>query len=347
MVKLPRGGAPTVGSTTVEEDSMHRLTCSVAVAVAAVATLSAGCTRTSAESAAVATGSPAVAAPAPSADGPSGPTTTDADGARSATGPAGARGTLADPTAGAEPTRQGCTSHDVPVDGLLQAMRTGHHAGFDRVVLEFCGSQVPPHRLAYVDEVRRDPSDRPLPLRGRAFVRLVVRGGTTTTAPIAAHPATAPRYHGPARLTPHYPLLADVAIAGDFERVLSFGIGLRQPAGLHVTVLSAPPRLVVDVLTRSPGTLVWPARTLTEARRLQVAAFEGHQPWWLPGNPQSMAAAYAHRVLGWPQPELRRITPTVYQVQRAGTDDTAVLTLTQPVCPGNPHGLWNVADIAR
>jgi hypothetical protein len=32
--------------------------------------------------------------------------------------------------------------------------------------------------------------------------------------------------------------VADVAIAGDFERVLSFGIGVRRPAGLHVTVLS-------------------------------------------------------------------------------------------------------------
>jgi len=34
-------------------------------------------------------------------------------------------------------------------------------------------------------------------------------------------------------------------------------------------------------------------------------------------------------------------------VRRPGTDDRAVLTLTQPVCPGNPRGLWNVADVAR
>jgi hypothetical protein len=269
-------------------------------------------------------------------------------------GQAGGRGALA--STGAPPARHasqqpaarpGCASHGVPVTGLLRTMRTGHHAKFDRVVFEFCGSRVPPHRLAYVDEVRRDPSDRPLPLRGKAFVRVVVRGGTTNTAPIATDPATAPRYRGPDRLTPSHGLVADVAIAGDFERVLSFGIGVRRPAGLHVTVLSTPPRLVLDFWASPPGTLVWPARTLAEARRLQVAAFEGHQPWWLPGTPQSMATAYAQRVLNWPHPELRRITATVYQVRRPGTDDRAVLTLTQPVCPGNPRGLWNVADVAR
>jgi hypothetical protein len=206
---------------------------------------------------------------------------------------------------------------------------------------------VPAHRLAYVDQVRRDPSDQPLPLHGQAFLRLVLHGGTTDTAPIAADPATAPRYRGPTRLAPDHPLVAEVAIAGDFERVLSVGIGLRRPTGLHVTTLNAPPRLVVDFWAGAPHTLVWPAATLAEARRLQTAAFEGHQPWWLPGTPQSMATGYAHQVLGWPQPELRRITPTVYQVGRPDTDDWVVLTLTQPVCPGNPDGLWNIADVAR
>jgi hypothetical protein len=36
------------------------------------------------------------------------------------------------------------------------------------------------------------------------------------------------------------------------------------------------------------------------------------------GHPQSMAAGYAQRVLGWPHPQLRQITPTVYQVRRPG-----------------------------
>jgi hypothetical protein len=131
--------------------------------------------------------------------------------------------------------RPECASRGVPVDGLLRAMRTGHHARFDRVVFEFCGSRVPPHRIAYVDEVRRDPSDRALPLHGRAFLSVVVDGGTTNTAPIATDPAAAPRYRGPDRLTPRHPLVADVAIAGDFERGDESVLGqfLGQPDVVH------------------------------------------------------------------------------------------------------------------
>ena len=324
---------------------MRRLTHAAAAALA-VATLSAGCASPEARSS-------APAAPGPAAGHSAMPTTTRPDGQGQAAGHTAAS---ADRASGGGPKRAAgqrpvtapeCTSPGVPVDGLLRAIRTSHHARFDRVVFEFCGTRLPTHRLAHVDQVRQDPSDQPLPLHGRAFVRIVLPGGTTTTAPIATDPATAPRYRGPARLVPHHPLVAEVAIAGDVERVLSVGIGLRRPTGLHVTVLTAPPRLVVDFWAQAPSTLVWPAATLAEARRLQIAAFEGHQPWLLPGTPESMATAYAQRVLGWPHPELRQITPTVYQVGRPGTDDRVVLTLTQPVCPGNPHGLWNVADVAR
>jgi hypothetical protein len=318
-----------------------RLTHAAAAALA-VATLSAGCASPEARSSAAATSRPSAM-----------PTTTRLDGpgqaaAHTAASADRASGGGPERAAGQRPvTAPECASPGVPVDGLLRAIRTGHHARFDRVVFEFCGTRLPAHRLAYVDQVRQDPSDQPLPLHGQAFLRIAMTGGTTTTAPIATDPATAPRYRGPARLTPHHPLVAEVAIAGDVERVLSVGIGLRRPTGLHVTVLTAPPRLVVDFWAQAPNTLVWPAATRAEARRLQIAAFEGHQPWLLAGTPGSVATAYAQRVLGWPHPELRRITPTVYQVGRPGTDDRAVLTLTQPVCPGNPHGLWNVADVAH
>ena len=323
---------------------MHRHTSATVVAALAVAVLAGGCSAAGTPPVGDSTRSRAPAtSPQPALDARM-PDTPEAD----TRPPSGGRGAVAGPTTGAGAARPGCASDgSVPVDGLLRSMRTAHHAGFDRVVFEFCGSRVPPHHLAYVDQVRHDPSDRPLPLRGEAFLRVVIRGGTTDIAPIAADPGTAPRYRGPARLTPNHPLVAEVAVAGDFERVLSFGIGVRRPTGLHVTVLTGPARLVIDFPAQAPRTFVWPARSLAEARRLQVAAFEGHQPWWLPGTAESMSIGYAQRVLGWPNPELRRITPTVYQLRRPGTEDRVVLTLTQPVCPGNPRGLWNVADTAR
>jgi len=140
-----------------------------------------------------------------------------------------------------------CPRTGVSVDGLLRAIRVGHHTTYDRVVFEFCGSSVPQHNVGYVaGKIHMDPSDLILALRGRTFVRVVFHGGTTDTARYAPDPETAPRYSGPLRLTPNYALLKELAVAGDFEAVLSFGIGIDHVAGLHVQTLASPPRLVID-----------------------------------------------------------------------------------------------------
>jgi hypothetical protein len=237
-----------------------------------------------------------------------------------------------------------CDSDDVPVEGLLHAMRTGHHATFDRVVFEFCGSRVPAHQLRYVNEIVHDPSGLPLPLHGPAFVRVVFDGGTTTTAPIAPDPTTAPRYTGPSRLTPNHALLKEVAIAGDFERVLSFGIGIEHATGLHVQTLTAPARLVVDFWSTTPRTLLWPVSTVCKARELQHAVDQGHQPWLL--SPRWVTTVYAQQVMGWAHPSVRRVGHAVYEVSLPTTNKTATLTLVQPVRRGL-GGVWVVADVAR
>ena len=140
-----------------------------------------------------------------------------------------------------------CPKTGVPVAGLLRAVRVGHHATYDRVVFEFCDSSVPQHNVGYAaGKVHMDPSDLILPLRGRAFVRVVFQGGTTDTARYAPDPETAPRYSGPLRLSPNYPQLKELALAGDFEAVLSFGIGIDHVVDLHVHTLASPPRLVID-----------------------------------------------------------------------------------------------------
>ena len=140
-----------------------------------------------------------------------------------------------------------CPKTGVSVAGLLRAVRVGHHAGYDRVVFEFCGTSVPQHDVGYeAGKVRMDPSDLILPLHGRAFVRVVFHGATTDTARYAPDPDTAPRYRGPVRLTPNYALLKELALAGDFEAVLTFGIGVDHKVDLHVQTLASPPRLVID-----------------------------------------------------------------------------------------------------
>ena len=276
---------------------------------------------------------------------PPDPTATPAS--RTATGPTGAPDATA-PSHGSTPatTRPAPVADPptVPPVALLRAMRTGHHAGYDRVVLEFTGPRVPRHTLAYVDRVTADPSDRPVALRGRAFLLVVLQDATLDTAPRASDPATAPRYTGPRRLTPDHPLLREVALVGDFESVLSLGIGLDRPAGVHVRTLTGPARLVVDVWSTPPRGLLWPVRTAAEAAALQREVDAGHQPWRC--DPASTARVYALDVLGWSAPEPRRIADEVYQVTDRVTGATAVVSLTRPF-PTRACPLQVVTDAAR
>jgi hypothetical protein len=125
--------------------------------------------------------------------------------------------------------------------GELVSIRTGRHDAFDRVVFQFNGSGTPGYDVKYVDHVTQDPSDRPVPLQGRAFLWVVVQGAST------ADMSYRTVYTGPDAVTTGYPSLKQIKLAGDFERVLSFGLGVDHRSGYRVLALSGPPRLVVDV----------------------------------------------------------------------------------------------------
>jgi hypothetical protein len=130
--------------------------------------------------------------------------------------------------------------------GLLVEVRAASHPGFDRLVFEFGGDKPPPHRIRAVDEVRQDPTDKLIPLRGKRFYVVVFDGGMLNTAARESDPAKARRYSGPQRITPELALLKEVAVAGDFEAVLSFGVGLSGPVKVDTQELSSPARLVID-----------------------------------------------------------------------------------------------------
>jgi hypothetical protein len=231
-----------------------------------------------------------------------------------------------------------------PSVGLLQAIRTGRHRGYDRLVLQFTGTNPPAHRIRYVDEVRADPSDRPVTLRGRAALHVVLEGATLDTAPREPDPSKAQRYRGPARVTPGLPLLKDVAVAGDFEGVLSFGVGLARPAGLRVLTLTGPARLVIDFRYAPPRRPVWPVTTFHQAWELQRAADQGHQPWLCAAA--SVVTTYAEAELGRRHPDVREFSSAVYQVSDA-VGGTVVVTVIQPARREGACGIWAIAETAR
>jgi len=58
----------------------------------------------------------------------------------------------------------------------LVAVRAGRHAGFDRVVFEFRGGDVPAHRVGYVDRLVQDGSGNTVAVAGAADLEVVFEG---------------------------------------------------------------------------------------------------------------------------------------------------------------------------
>ena len=121
----------------------------------------------------------------------------------------------------------------------LSAIRIAHHDGYDRLVIGFATSNTMPHyQLSQqaTSHFLRDASGQPVTLDGSAGVRVVLRNADITPG-------------APTDLKPELTAIREVAQIGNFERVVSYGVGLATPACFRVLELSAPTRLVIDVQT--------------------------------------------------------------------------------------------------
>lgn len=130
----------------------------------------------------------------------------------------------------------------------LVAIRAAHHPGFDRLVFEFRGGLPAQRSARYVSQVIDDPSGKVVPLVGsaRLLVRFFAADGHNSQGHIT---------YGPTRRTFALPGLIQVANAGDFEAVLSFGAGVARKEPFHLFTLTNPSRVVIDIST--------PFRTVT------------------------------------------------------------------------------------
>jgi hypothetical protein len=120
----------------------------------------------------------------------------------------------------------------------LSNNRTGCHATFDRFVFQ-ARFGTPRYDVRYVRKIIEDGSGATVHLLGRKRIRVLIRdarghtqGGTNLLRNV---------------ITPRCPNLRQVKAAGDFEGVVTFGLGLRRKAGFRVFRLTDPRRLVIDV----------------------------------------------------------------------------------------------------
>ncbi len=123
--------------------------------------------------------------------------------------------------------------------GTVSDVRVAHHSGYDRLVFGFATANAMPqyqiNRQANAHFVR-DPSGQPVTLSGSAGIRVVVRNADIVSG-------------APSDLKPNLAKIREVAQIGNFERVVSYGVGLSTPACIRVLELSGPTRLVIDVQT--------------------------------------------------------------------------------------------------
>jgi hypothetical protein len=123
----------------------------------------------------------------------------------------------------------------------LVDVRAGRHPGFDRVVFEFSGA-VPEHRIGYVDRLVQDGSGFPVSVAGAADLEVVFQGAN-------AHDERGKPTISPRQFSPDLTAVKEVAQIGDFEAVVSYGIGIDRRRPIEVSSLSGPSRLVIDVPT--------------------------------------------------------------------------------------------------
>jgi hypothetical protein len=126
---------------------------------------------------------------------------------------------------------------------VLVAIRASHHAGFDRVVFEFNGSAPAARNARYVSRLLADPSGRPIAVAGRAILAL-------SLSPASAHDG-AGRPTVPGRVAFALPNVMTLVRSGDFESVVSYGIGLAQRNAFHISTLHHPSRVVIDISATS------------------------------------------------------------------------------------------------
>jgi len=120
-------------------------------------------------------------------------------------------------------------------------VRSGQHACYDRLVIDNATWA----NVQYVSRVTEDPSDRPVSLRGGAFLQIV-----TTRADDGTHTTYNPANKHELVNLSGYRTFRQAAWAGNFEGQLTIGLGVRARLPFRVFVLNTPgvpPRVVIDV----------------------------------------------------------------------------------------------------
>jgi hypothetical protein len=136
-----------------------------------------------------------------------------------------------------------CTSTSIagqgaPPSAYIDAIRTGTHAGYDRLTIEFQNGQ--PATIDVTPQsgttFTHDASGQQVTLAGKAGILVAINVADAHTA-----------YSGPTDFKTGYSAMVEVSQVGDYEGYVHYGIGLSHPACYRAFILTNPTRLVIDV----------------------------------------------------------------------------------------------------
>lgn len=123
----------------------------------------------------------------------------------------------------------------------LIGIRAASHPGYDRVVFDFVGGIPAEHGGAYVNQLIADGSGLPVPIAGRAILRM--RFHVAAAHNEAGQPTAA------AKVAFALPNVMQLVEAGDYEGYVTYGTGLLSRQPFRVFTLTGPDRVVVDINT--------------------------------------------------------------------------------------------------
>lgn len=129
----------------------------------------------------------------------------------------------------------------------LVNIRAGQHECYDRLVFDFDGTPIPGYNAEYVSQVTHIASGDPIPLRGGAFLEIVVRAPAFDLAGNPTYPRAGKRE---LVNVSGFQTFRQASWAGSQEGLTEIGLGVRARLPFRVFVLSGPgggSRVVVDV----------------------------------------------------------------------------------------------------
>ena len=123
---------------------------------------------------------------------------------------------------------------------VLREVRAAGQQGFDRVVFEFEGEDVPGYHVGYVEQAIQCGSGEPVEVAGEAVLEVRMTPAQAHTE--AGEPTVRDRER---RLS--LPVVKEIESTCDFEADVTWMLGLTSRKTFRVQTLGNPARLVIDL----------------------------------------------------------------------------------------------------